>query len=151
MSINGWYYLHTNEELIYKPDPDAIADIRDSDFAVCSWPIDRNDRKSAWVLLVESLALGAKPERVAKLAEKWGCDDSDATIFADVIGIVIERDGDNWCAHKSDFINLQESPAGFGDSKLQAMAELAKNLGMHGGHIWRQSFTDLVAVKGGAA
>jgi uncharacterized protein YqjF (DUF2071 family) len=47
MSINGWYYLHQNGELIYKPSPDAIVDIRDSDLAVCSWPVDVSSRKLA--------------------------------------------------------------------------------------------------------
>ena len=28
--------------------------------------------------------------------------------------IVLERDGDMICAHLNDFVNLQESPAGFG-------------------------------------
>lgn len=38
--------------------------------------------------------------------------------------IIIEMDGDAWCAHRSDWINLQESPAGFGDNPTRAVAAL---------------------------
>lgn len=145
MSISGWFYLHKNSELIYKSDPDAIADIRDSDFARCSWPMDISDRKSAWELLVEALALGARESRVHELAGKWGCNDADADKFAEVVGITIERDGNSWCAHKNDFIDLQSSPAGYGESKLESMADLAKSLGIESGHMWRKTFSDLVS------
>ncbi len=33
-------------------------------------------------------------------------------------------DGNKWCAVKPDFVNLQESPAGFGDSREEAIAAL---------------------------
>lgn len=144
MSIQGWYYLHENGDLIYKSDPDSITDIRDSDFARCSWPFDARNRKGAWELLVEAQALGADKSRINKLAERWGCNDQDANMFAQLVGVEIEQDGNAWCAHKTDFINLQESPAGFGDNKLSAMAELAKALGLRGGHMWRATFSDLV-------
>lgn len=146
MSINGWYYLHQNGDLIYKPSPDSIVDIRESDFAVCSWPVDVSSRKNAWEILVESLALGAKKESVNELAEKWGCDDTDADMFSNVVGIVIKRDGNKWCAHKRDFVDLQASQAGFGVTKLEAFAALAKILGLKSGHIWRSTFSDLVKV-----
>ncbi|HTH10272.1 MAG TPA: hypothetical protein VMA55_11940 [Acidovorax sp.] len=35
-------------------------------------------------------------------------------------------DGNAWCAVHSNFINLQESPAGFGDTPQQARTALAK-------------------------
>ncbi|HDZ9352672.1 TPA: hypothetical protein RUZ49_005211 [Klebsiella pneumoniae] len=144
MSIDGWYYLHQNGDLIYKPSPDAIVDIRDSDFAVCSWPVDVSSRKLAWEMLVEALALGAKESRISELAEKWNCNDEDADMFASVIGVVLEIDGNQWCAHRTDFVNLEESPAGFGESKLLAMADLARHLGVRGGHMWRSTFSDLI-------
>lgn len=146
MSTNGWYYLHQNGDLIYKPSPDAIVDIRDSDFAVCSWPLDVTSRKTAWEILVESLALGANKSRVEELASKWNCTNEDADMFASVVGVTLKEDGNAWCAHKSDFVNLQESPSGFGDNKLEALASLAKELGLTGGHMWRSTFSDLVKV-----
>lgn len=35
------------------------------------------------------------------------------------------KDGNAWCAVKPDFINLQESPAGFGETPEMAREELA--------------------------
>lgn len=146
MSTAGWYYLHQNNDLIYKPSPDAIVDIRDSDFAVCSWPLDTTDRKSAWELLVEAQALGANKNRIKELAGKWHCNDTDADKFAEVVGVVIKKDGNAWCAHRIDFVDLQSSPAGFGESKLEALSALASELGISGGHMWRSTFSDLVKV-----
>ena len=34
-------------------------------------------------------------------------------------------DGDKWCAVNPDFINLQESPVGFGNTQQDAMKDLA--------------------------
>jgi hypothetical protein len=33
-------------------------------------------------------------------------------------------DGDSWCATYWDFYNLQDSPAGFGDTELEALNNL---------------------------
>ena len=41
-------------------------------------------------------------------------------------GVQVYKDGDQWCAVKADFINLQESYAGFGDSPQTAFNELEK-------------------------
>lgn len=38
----------------------------------------------------------------------------------------IFKDGDSWCAVGPGFIDLQESLAGFGDTKAEALAELEK-------------------------
>ena len=56
--MNGWYYLHTNGELIYKPaasDPDFS-----SPFVRKHWAFDVSDRKDAWTVLLEALAFGGK-------------------------------------------------------------------------------------------
>lgn len=42
--------------------------------------------------------------------------------------ICLFRDGNKMCAVFGDFINLQESPAGFGDDYQQAIADLNKHL-----------------------
>lgn len=152
MSIQGWYYLHINGELIYKPDHDGTAaDIRESDFARCMWLLDPSNREGAWNILVEGLALGAKHSRVMELAGKWGCDNSDADNYADRLGIRLELDGSKWCATGPGFTNLQESPAGFGDTKLEAMAELAKEIGVGAGKMWRVTFADLLKQQAVAA
>ncbi len=36
-------------------------------------------------------------------------------------------DGNSWCATRHDFINLQESTAGFGPSSSEAIDDLLKN------------------------
>ena len=42
--------------------------------------------------------------------------------------IVTYMDGDKYCAVYSDFINLQESDAGFGDTKEDAISNLKELL-----------------------
>lgn len=36
----------------------------------------------------------------------------------------VYKDGDMWCAVKPDFVNLQESPAGFGKTPQEARAQI---------------------------
>lgn len=147
MSIIGWYYLHQNGSLIYKRElGGTAADIRESPFAKAMWPVDQEDRESAWRICVEALAVGASPERVKELASKWKCDDDDAQEYAKRAGCVLKMDGDQWCATRTDFVNLQESPAGFGDTALEAMASLAKELGLRAGKMWNAGFSDLLAA-----
>lgn len=145
MAIEGWYYLHTNGELIYKRELDGTAaDIRDSDFARALWPIDPANREMAWRILIEGLAAGAKPERIAALAATWGCDDKDARIHADICGVNLFMDSNKWCATAGNFVNLAESEAGFGDTCLEAMAELATELGYKPSKMWGATFQDLL-------
>jgi hypothetical protein len=143
--IEGWYYLHTNGDLIYKREMgETVADIRDSSFARGLWPLDTSDRAGAWRILVEALAAGANLERIQMLADKWYCDDEDAVYYADYLGIRLYRDGDSWCATRGDFVNLQESDAGYGNTCLEAMAELCKELGYKPTKMWGAEFKDLV-------
>lgn len=145
MSIEGWYYLHTNGDLIFKKDyPGVAADIRESDFARMLWPMDPTDRFGAWRILIEASALDANKERIADLVTKWGCNDADADELAKRCGITIELDGNAWCATHAGFINLQESEAGFGENKLEAMADLAKHLGFSASKMWGPTFFDLL-------
>lgn len=145
MAIEGWYYLHTNGDLIYKRAlPGTDADIRESDFATAIWPFDPTDRAGAWTILIEGLAAGAKGHRVDELAAKWKCDDADAVNLAGHFGISIDRDGNEWRANRSDFVNLQESPAGFGVTCLRAFADLAKAVGYKPSKMWGRGFRELV-------
>jgi hypothetical protein len=145
MGIEGWYYLHENGDLIYKRElGGTAADIRDSDFARGMWPIDPQDRAGAWTILIEAGAAGARPERMAELAEKWHCDNNDALMFAERFGLLLTRDGNQFVATRSDFTNLHDSPAGFGDTCLAAFTELAKELGYRPSKMWGASFADLV-------
>jgi hypothetical protein len=147
MSIEGWYYLHENGELIYKRElGETAADIRESPFAKAMWPCDPSNRGMAWTMLIEALAAGANKLRVDELAQKWKCENHDAQTYAEHYGVNLNMDGDAFCATKKDFINLQESPAGFGDSYLEAMAELCKELGYVPSKMWGNSFVNLLKV-----
>ena len=145
MSEQGWYYLHVNGDLIYKRDlGGTAADIRESGFARALWPMDPSDREGAWRICVEGLAAGATPERIKELAAKWGCDDGDADQYAARVGIAVSRDGDMWSASAGNFTNLAESPCGFGKTKLEAFADLAKRLGYKPSKMWGITFHDLL-------
>ena len=145
MAINGWYYLHENGSLIYKPSADACADIRDSDLARGLWPVDPEDRAGAWRIVIEAGTAGARPERIAGLAKQWGCTDEDAKHYAEHIGARLYKDGNAWCATRKDFVNLQESPAGFGTTALEAFTALAKALGYKTSKMWGATFERLLA------
>lgn len=141
----GWYYLHKNGDLIYKRElGGTVSDIRESDLAVALWPFCSDDRASAWRILVEGLASGVKEERIKELSVKWGCDEEDAHHYADRVNAKIYLDGDSWCATRSDFNNLQDSPVGFGDTPLEAMAELCKELGYTPSKMWGKEFSHLL-------
>jgi len=145
----GWYYLHTNGLLIFKCDyTAAVFDMRDSNFVLMFWPMDVQDRSSAWRLLIEAGAIEAtNKDRLNELADKWNCDDSDAQHYADRVDVVLFMDGNQWCAVRQDFTDLQESPAGFGDTAREAMSELCKNLEYKISKLWGDEFASLVAVK----
>jgi hypothetical protein len=148
MAIIGWYYLHENGSLLYKRELDGgtAADIRESPSARAMWPVEPEDRESAWNVVVEALALGADVDRVRELAAKWSCTDEDAAVYAERVGARLLRDGAAWCATRRDFADLQVSPAGYGDTALEALAELCKALGFRGGKTWNAHFRDLLAA-----
>ena len=147
MAECGWMYQHTNGDLIYKRDLVAqVADIRESPFAVGLWRIDPENRETAWNCVVEALAGGARAKRVAELAEKWSCTDEDAQVYANRVSCVLGRDGDQWYATRVDFIDLQESPAGFGDTCREAMSELCRELGYKPSTMWGATFGSLLVV-----
>jgi hypothetical protein len=143
--IEGWYYLHVNGQLLYKRElGGTVADLRDSYLVRAVWPVDPTDRAGCWRILVEAWAADANRERVTELAQKWGCDDIDAHEYASRIGAKLVLDGSNWCATKQDFVDLQTSPAGFGATCLEALANLAKALGYKPHKLWGAEFSHLL-------
>jgi len=144
VSINGYYYLHENGQLIYKPGTDCVADLRESDLVRMLWPMDPGDRMGAWRIVIEATALDANKERVSELAAKWHCDEADADEFAQRANIRLMLDGNAWRATGPGFEDLAVSPAGFGDTKLEAMADLAKRVGYHASKLWGRSFTEIL-------
>jgi hypothetical protein len=147
IAMDGWYYLHVNGDLIFKRETDGSvgADIRESDLARGLWPVYCKDRENAWSILVESLASGASKQRVSDLAEKWKCDDNDAATYADRVGCLLSKDGNAWCASRKDFVNIQESPVGFGETCLDAMAALCRDLGYKPSKMRGATFKHLLA------
>jgi hypothetical protein len=142
--IQGYYYLHTNGDLIFKRDSDSIvADLRDSDFVRAFWPLDTMDRASAWAIVTEAGALGADPKRINELATLWKCDDADATHYADWLKIRLYLDGYAWCATFGGFTNLQESDAGFGPTCLSAITELCRSSEYRASKMWGASFKQI--------
>lgn len=80
---NFYYYLHTNGELIHKPEScvDSDPEYFDSPFVRKVWKCCDTNRETCWTLLIESLALGAKTSRIKELALKWHCDGRGLTEF----------------------------------------------------------------------
>lgn len=56
-------------------------------------------------------------EEIETLASRWELNTDK---------IIIEMDGNAWCAHRDDFINLQESISGWGDTPEEALISLLK-------------------------
>lgn len=70
---NGFYYLHTNGNLIWKKfEPEY-----DSPFVKAVWPVDTSDRACAWKIILEAISLDADPKRIKELVEKWNCTPRD--------------------------------------------------------------------------
>ncbi len=77
----GYYYLHTNGDLIHKPSTvvDYDSQYFNSSFVKRVWgPLDTSNRENAWKVLLEALVNGAKVERIKELAQKWNCDYEDS-------------------------------------------------------------------------
>jgi len=123
-----YYYLHANGDLIHKYAVAVDADLSyfDSPFIKKVWKLDTESRGTAWVICVEALALGANRERIFELKEKWNLTDENGRVFAERTGLKLFVDGSKFCAAFADFENVQESQCGFGDTALEALAELAK-------------------------
>ena len=73
MTAKGFYYLHTNGDLIYK----KFRPEDDSPFVKKIWPMNTQNRATAWRLILEALALKAQINRINELVKKWGCDLKD--------------------------------------------------------------------------
>ena len=131
MKIDGFYYLHINGDLIYKPINGAatvherIADFLESDFVRYFWPLQTADRFFAWTICIEACALGADGDRIKELRSHWGISDEDVDPFLEGAKILeIRQEGSEWMACFDDFVNIQESQCGFGATKFDALVAL---------------------------
>lgn len=116
----GFYYLHTNGDLIWKkfrPERDPGGFVRRV------WPMDPSRREDGYVILVEAAALGADMNRVLELARKWGMDGDDGLVFCERMGFVCsphegEAGSGYLLRHKDD---APERTSGEGSSPLLAL------------------------------
>ena len=142
--MGGWYYLHQNGSLIYKSSTSTLLqDLRESSFVVGIWPAAPLHRENLWGILVEALAAGARDD-VYRLAADSGCTDDDAQIYADRVGLLLCRAGDEWCAMSERNLKFR-APFGFGEHPVDAFAALARVLGYRPSkNFWTPTFKDLV-------
>lgn len=144
-AIVGWYYLHENGDIIFRRElGGTAADLRDSQFVLCMWPLNPTNRAHAWNICVEGLAAGANKDRIMGLANLWGCGEADAGNYAQYLGVEIALDGNAWCVTGPGHRDLQQDAAGFGDTPVEAFADLCKSLGYKPSKIWGHSFKSLL-------
>lgn len=76
----GFYYLHANGNLIFKPASvvNYDSDYFSSPFVRKVWRVNVKDRLCAWRIVLEALSMGCSIPRAKELSEKWGLtlDDS---------------------------------------------------------------------------
>lgn len=131
--MDGWYYLHTSGDIIWKAAAYTdVADLRDSDFVVAFWPFRDGDREAGWTMLVEALAAGANVRRVDELAAAWGMTDADGREYASRINVTLALDEAGWLA-VPEGAEPSTAAVGRGPSVLTALAALAAACG------WRPS------------
>jgi hypothetical protein len=135
---DGFYYLHTNGSLIRKQGlPGTEEDLRGSTFVRAYWPVNTDDRATAWRIAVEALAAGADPARVAELSAMWGLTDQDGAIYAERIGVAVERrSSDGACAiFIPEGKNIEGVPPSdnFRPTVLAALSVFAQQLGYYPG------------------
>lgn len=138
--MEGWYYLHSGGDIIWKGAAYVnAADLRGADFVVAFWPFREGDQEAGWTMLVEALAAGANDRRVAELAAAWGMDDASGAEYARRINVTLAREDDHWLAvpeaTASQAVALSLSdlppavPVGRGPTVLAALAALATACG----------------------
>lgn len=75
-NMKGYYYLHTNGDLIWKSEYHSPEDF-DSPFVRKWWTVNPSDRSCAWKIILEGLSCGASIDRVKRLAAHWNCTVQD--------------------------------------------------------------------------
>lgn len=138
----GWYYLHVNGELIYKPYSsvyDPRIDFEESSFVLCYWLINLSDREDAYNLLVRAKMLGAKKDRIEELVSKWNIDDDDTKVYCEKYGIKWARSGEQFIASAGPPIGDDGPVRGVGITLFKAVCDFyakAVNLPEEDFKIW---------------
>ncbi len=138
------YFSLNKDGSIASNDSSAVIDLRDDKDVLMIWPREDSGREWAWRFLIEAMTCGADKNKIIQIAEKWKCDDADAEIYAERIGVVLTIDELLKMAATKSFTNIQDSPCGFGETYLEAMANLCAALGYKPQKMWGATFADLV-------
>lgn len=124
-----YYYLHENGDLIHKSYYANPSDFEDSDFVKKWWKVNMSKRIDVYNFLIAASMFGANKCRVDELIWKWHITDHDCEHYIDRVGLTWLMDGNAWCVHAPDFIDLQNSTAGFSSESLfYAIVDFYKNL-----------------------
>lgn len=111
MAIAGYIYLHENGALIYRRImPGIIEDFENSTFVRKYWPIEPQDRRGAWRIIIEATAEGADPAQVFQRARTWHCTDADALEYAKREGIHLLEETGYWYAAKGGQLGVGHTP-----------------------------------------
>lgn len=138
-----WMYLHVHGTLHFKQ---CYADeLLDSPFVRCYWPCD-NSRQSLWQVAIESLAMGVSRAEVLRVLESNKFEIDDCVNYINFLNARLSKDGNQWCVTRGDFVNLEVSPSGFGDTPMDALADLLKNVGFKGRGMWCHDINSLVKM-----
>lgn len=121
-----YYYLHTNGDLIHKSKHYDVSDFEESSFVKKWWVIDLDDRVDVYNMLIHASILGIRKERLKELIKYWKITNEDVPNYCKRMGLMYKMDGDAYCVRGNDFINLQESNAGFGGTLFEAICEFMK-------------------------
>lgn len=122
--MTGWYYLHTNGDLIFKRwEPE----VEPGGFVRKVWPVNTGYRADAWTVAIEALALGARRDRIDGLVKAWGLTNVDGRVYADRAGFTLDYDEDSsrWRAYNRD-IHTGPDRVGSGATVLESLADLAR-------------------------
>lgn len=129
--LTGHFFLNTDGDVFYKSiiSSEALKPYYDNPYIRAIWAFDPADPRKSANILVEALAAGADRNRVFELAKRWGRTDETMRQYAEGLDLIVEMDENAWCVKRKDFECLATDPAGFGHTVLEALAELAVQLG----------------------
>ena len=99
------------------------------DYIECEIVNKKDDRNLDGGILRGIVIEKTAKHRQVKLESGWCCHESDLLrthIKATDVNVFKDgfKDGNSWCATHKNFVNLQESPTGFGATKGEAIREL---------------------------
>jgi len=98
-------------------------------------------------VVIESLAMGVSMAHVMEVLEDNHIDADDCVNYINYLGAKLSKDGNEWCVTRGDFINLQESPSGFGNTPMDALTNLLNNSGFKHRHVWGDDINSLIKCE----